>query len=685
MAARNAYTVTGFIMNNSLGAFLSTIVDDAIDEILEHEDPQKFLHWFEQQVANHCGQQEDLFKTPQEARSLANSMGRALWNAVPLPGNNFRPRPLLAPQRNDACPCGSGNKYKRCCGGGSPAPALDSQALWPLVLQHLSQPDRVEAIERGRIPMGVLIAAANENQEAGRPKIALGFLEPVFEHGFRRTDEDHDYALNLLCNIYDNLGHTRKKKTLLARVTKEAKRSPLRSGAWQRLAAIRMDDGDSAGAWDSFQTAQRDDPGSLSLGQLEVQLLIAEGKPALASERARYWVKRLQRQGWSHDEGPLEFLNAVAQDAALAMAQVGIDIAGGAGQRLLAWLDEVASREVPDYTVTRDPPGGLPEPGEDWRPELAKTLADMGIPAQEIPAAIADLPIPDHPATVAPGDTDAESQESRFLTPPASVLALEDAWRPIFPVGKPFSIGMAGGGDQVWDASVEDAWMHFLESAPAAFDSLDILDDLATAVFGHEQWNLPGLDEKLLQPILRRSKAIIEHALLNTDNVQLFWGHTENRPALRCLVHLVYAEEQRGNDDAAAELAELVLSLNPHDNHGLRTLVINALLRRGDDEKAVHLADQYPGDMNPDIAYGKALGLYRLGDRQNAQAALAEAVAALPRIPRFLTAKRIRKPKMEALGVLIGGADQAWIYRQDMQDIWLATPGAVAWLKSAIR
>ena len=476
-----------------------------------------------------------------------------------------------------------------------------------------------------------------------------------------------------------------KKSALLTRVTKEAKRSPLRSGAWQRLAAIRMDEGDSERAWDSFQAALRDDPGSLSLGQLEVQLLVAEGKPALASERARHWVKRLQRQGWSNDEGPLEFLSAVAQDPALAMAQVSIDIAGGAGQRLLAWLDEVASREVPDYTVTHDPPGGLPEPGEDRRPELAKTLADMGIPAHEIPAAIVDLPIPDHPATAAASDADAESQESRFLTPPAMVLALEETWHPIFPSGKPFSTGMAGGSDQVWDASFEDAWMHFLETEPAAFDSLDILDDLATAVFGHEQWHLPGLDEKLLQPILRRSKAIIEHALLNTDNVRLFWGHTENRPALRCLVHLVYAEEQRGNDDAAAELAELVLSLNPHDHHGLRTLVINAMLRRGDDEKAVHLADQYPGDMNPDIAYGKALGLYRLGDRQNAQAALAEAAAALPRIPRFLTAKRIRKPKMEALGVLIGGADQAWIYRQDMQDIWLATPGAVAWLKSAIR
>jgi len=71
-------------------------------------------------------------------------------------------------------------------------------------------------------------------------------------------------------------------------------------------------EGDSERAWDSFQTAQRDNPGSLSLSQLEVQLLIAEGKRALASERARYWVKRLQRQGWSNDEGPLEFLSAVA-------------------------------------------------------------------------------------------------------------------------------------------------------------------------------------------------------------------------------------------------------------------------------------------------------------------------------------------------------------------------------------
>ena len=81
---------------------------------------------------------------------------------------------------------------------------------------------------------------------------------------------------------------------------------------------------------------------------------MGEGKTTLASERARYWVKRLQRQGWPSDEQPLPFLSSVAKDAELGMAQIGIDIAGGAGQRLLDWLITVAGRDIPEYGVFGD-------------------------------------------------------------------------------------------------------------------------------------------------------------------------------------------------------------------------------------------------------------------------------------------------------------------------------------------
>jgi tetratricopeptide (TPR) repeat protein len=176
---------------------------------------------------------------------------------------------------------------------------------------------------------------------------------------------------------------------------------------------------------------------------------------------------------------------------------------------------------------------------------------------------------------------------------------------------------------------------------------------------------------------------IIDSALAKSENPQLHWGWTENRPALRSLVRLVYVELDKGNDDAAAAMAQTVLSLNPYDNHGLRTLVINEFLRDGDNERALELARQYPGDLHPELAYGEALALFRLERYGEAQEALDRALDSLPKVPRFLTAERVRKPKFDPIGVRIGGDDQAWLYREEMRDVWDATSDALEWLRKA--
>jgi hypothetical protein len=110
-------------------------------------------------------------------------------------------------------------------------------------------------------------------------------------------------------------------------------------------------------------------------------------------------------------------------------------------------------------------------------------------------------------------------------------------------------------------------------------------------------------------------------------------------------------------------------------------MVINARLRRGHNDSALALAEQYPGDLNPDIRYGRVLALYRLERHKEAKDALIDAVAKLPKIPHFLTAKKIRKPKLEPFGTLIGGDDQAWCYREEMRAVWVTTRGALEWLK----
>jgi tetratricopeptide (TPR) repeat protein len=437
-----------------------------------------------------------------------------------------------------------------------------------------------------------------------------------------------------------------------------------------------MDEGDIAGSWEAFKLAQRDDPDAPALGLLEVQLLITQGKSDVASDRARFWARRLRSLGHPESEGALPFLEQVAQDPERTMGELGIEISGGAGARLLDWLERVADRAIPEYRVSDEPPHIIGDDDGDFETSLAGRLQELGVPRDDVARVIADMDLPDEP-----DDMPMLENESQYLLAPEAIRSVELDWHDVFPLGKPFSVHpMAPDGD-VWSPYVEDAWMGFLEANEEAFDSLDILDDLANAVHAHEQSLMTGFDALLLQPLLRRAQAIVESAVRDPDGVRLAWICMENRPALRCLVNLMYLEERQGNERAMFDLAEQVLALNPDDNHGLRNMIVNDRLRRGDDLGALRLAEEYPADLNPDIAYGHALALFRLGRIGDAEAAVRNAVVDLPKVPHFLIAKRVRQPKLDSFGVRVGGDDQAWLYRQEMRDVWQATSGALDWLK----
>ena len=663
--------------DRQLQAFLMKLLEDSVSEILANEDADEFLQWVTHEAVRRGRMEPLLFDSDDEAISLATNFGRSIWNAFPLPGNGFRPRPLPMPGRNDACPCGSGRKYKRCCGYGAAPPGLDTGVMWPLLIRKLSKAALDGAIAAGQVPAAALIGAAMDHRNENRPKMAVQLLEPLFDESLRHRDDDGEFAFDLLLNLYDDLGWSIKKTKILERIIATAGRSPLRAGALQRFAAIRMDEGDFAASWDAFRLAQRDDPDAPSLGILEVQLLLAERKPDVAADRARFWVRRLRSLGYPETEGPLPFLEEVANGPERAMGELGIEISGGAGARLLDWLERVADRAIPIYRLSDEPADIIGDDDRDLETALADRVLELGVPENDVSDVMADINLPDDPDEVpAPED------ESQFLLAPQAIRALELDWHDVFPLDKPFSVHPIAPDDDVWQPFVEDVWMTFLEANEEAFDSLDILDDLANAVQVHEQSMMIGFDELLLQPLFRRAQAIVQRAVGEDAGTRLAWVHMENRPALRCLVNLAFLEERLGNERAMFDIAEQILALNPNDNHGLRSMIINDRLRQGDDLGALRLAEEYPADLSPDIAYGLVLALYRLGKIDEAGVALRNAVGDLPKVPRYLLAKRVRKPKLDSLGVRVGGDDQAWLYRQEMRDVWEATPGALDWLKA---
>jgi tetratricopeptide (TPR) repeat protein len=185
----------------------------------------------------------------------------------------------------------------------------------------------------------------------------------------------------------------------------------------------------------------------------------------------------------------------------------------------------------------------------------------------------------------------------------------------------------------------------------------------------------------LLRPILERAWSILERALPPESPHQIPWSATRNRPALRLLFRRYLCQIDEGEPQGAARTLETLLRLNPKDNHGVRAELMNHYLREGEDELALTLARRFPNDALADLAYGEVLALYRLGRQDRARLVLTTAVHRLPRIPQYLTRKRIKRPRLTGTAETPGGDDQAWMYRQAMRDVWEAEPGILAWLR----
>ncbi len=442
---------------NPIPIDLDRLLPDALSEILKLQDNEAFQRWMKRHVyeyledASATPAQQDLFAAPDQAtpddllQSFATLFAHALWNITPLPDNDFRPRPLPKPGRNDPCPCGSGLKFKRCCQAAyEELPPMTTEHIWPLLMEIADRETLNAAVASGRMPVDQLTELALEHLAEGRPKKAAQLLEPLFSDGLSGTSESHDFALNTLLDVYDRLGYRHKKRELLEFVLREADRSPLRSGAWQRLATIRMDQGDHQGAWEAVEQARRDTPNDPYVGILEIQLLLTENRNREALERARFWRRKLKGKQ-KVDEEILEFFDRVAEDPQQAFLEMTSPMTEGLDLRLEAWIRANIHRPLPHYRI-----------------ECAEQRAG-------------------------------EEKPPCFLEPPPELEPLPEEWQENYPAEEPFSVG---GFDlsfnDPWDPETAEEWLNWLENHPEAFDSIDILADLAEAVEQNPRGSPPG-------------------------------------------------------------------------------------------------------------------------------------------------------------------------------------------------
>ncbi|GAB6041998.1 SEC-C metal-binding domain-containing protein [Endothiovibrio diazotrophicus] len=609
----------------------------AVGRILTQQDPERFLAWMRQEALHTYpelfGGAPDLFagaEEPPQLRAAALAMGRALWNATPLPGNGYRPRPLPPIPPANPCPCGSGESYQRCCRQADAQLAVPPEVIWPLLMELLPAEEAERVVGEGVVPLDTVGLLAERLMEAGAWKRVVRLLEPRFLGEVERYDERDEHLFEMLMDAYLELGASRKRSALVKRLL-EVSRPPFRSVVWERHALMLSDAGDRDGAWEAFHHAQRDNPEGVGIGALEVTLLMADGDLDRLRERSRYWIVRFRRMGLPADHPTMQLFERLIKDPAATLAAMGGDEAGSVA-RLMALLEEAGTVPPPLYR-----PQAM-DPDDPRRPHL--------------------------------------------LTPPAAVQKLELDWHEVWPLGKPFSVN-PGPFDEVdvWLPEVAEHWLGFLERQPQALGSLTILDDLAMGITQLEHAYTQPVLKTLWTPLLRRAEAVIDLALAERRGITLPWLAEENRPVLRLLGHLASLHDLRHDREAERALLERLLELNPNDNHGHRVRLIDQRLAEGDDEAALAIAERYPEDPQVDISYGRALALFRLGWREEAGRALEAAVEASPLVAEYLLAKRVRKPRIDHFGVTLGGPDEAWLYRDAMRKVWTGTTGALAWLK----
>jgi len=179
-------------------------------------------------------------------------------------------------------------------------------------------------------------------------------------------------------------------------------------------------------------------------------------------------------------------------------------------------------------------------------------------------------------------------------------------------------------------------------------------------------------------------KAFPQDFELGRDRLE--WGWLENRPFLRCLHGLALARYYDGEIVEALRLFQELLSLNPNDNQGVRAIAVEALFKLSRFEDALEIIKQYPDDVMPETLYGRALALFKLGQRQEASVALQEAIEYLPRVAKELLKVQHRLPKTSMSdAVTMGGVDEAYYYWEHYGQFWGENTQALEWLRKTVR
>lgn len=608
-------------------------------QLLARPDAQALQAWLRQQGPRQFAAVLDVPDAPRDAaardelaRAFFGGLAVVLWASAPLPSNGFKAPGLHKPGRNDACLCGSGRKFKHCC---EPLldgmPGFDGDLLAGLAIQQLPRSQWAGLREAGAGPAQVASAAellADNSREAD----AVRLLEPWAQLPAPWPDS-HAPLLDLLGDLYLALDKPRKRSQL-ARAMLDKGAPVVQSWGWQRVAMMAADAGDEKQALHAFGQAQRLTPDAPRLALLEVTLFMGLGQPGQAQERARFHQRRLQRLP-ACDE----------RDHVLQAMQALLD---GQLDALFGDADADPDPEESDDDATEDAASfGLGR--------LLQTVQQWPAPRLRL-----DL-------------KRATAQDLGPLRPDKTVAPALKRWQAVFPLRFDGMANTDAVGD--WNAvfAPDEAWTASLRQHPALADSLDVLCGVERVLRQVPR----GMAGAALHAV--RQRALQLWAQLRTRHPQAMceWGHLDNRPALALLVRLVNDDTSLQAEQRFDELQALVTTLNPRDNHGLRSRLAAVYLRRGLAAEALALCERYPDDhVGMQLLHARALvALQRL---PQAAPVLQAAVQRNRHVVPLLTTRRRPRP-FNGSSYRLGSEDEARLVMADQHDLWGADPAVAAW------
>ncbi len=557
---------------------------------------------------------------PDLRRRLVRCMARAAWRQMPQPAAGYATPRMERPERKAPCHCGSSAMYKHCCYPIERDLPFDELDLLPNVLERLPRA-RWPELAGSQVDIDRVAHTVQEWHEQGRHVDIVALLEPWFAgDAFAARVEP---LFDALLDAYSDLDRPRQKAALLDRGL-QAGDAAIRSAALQRRVTMAADAGDFGLAWRLFGDAQRNEPESPFLANLEVTVLIHEHRHDEARERARFWVKRLARRNDPRLARMLAFLRQVADEGAGAMARVAGERDPVVGEFLARW------REAP--------------------PEAALYTLDP------------------HDGSAGP------------LTPVSALAKALTTWGKACP-----PIDYSPLQDDASEAIIVSArgWLPVLERHPELWNSFEALDALVTASVGFNQL---GLAETVGAAILRRAECLLRLVLRDqrAEGLRLEWSWLENRPALSLLGGLIDCEEHvPATPEIVARLEWLVQGLNPNDNQGYRHTLMRRLLEVDRIADALALSECYPDDFAA-MRYNRALALYAAKRGVEALAALRDAVAEFPEPLAWLLKSTAKRPPSGRFGIQVGGDEEAWEYREDTLPLWRRF-GALDWARGAAK